>query len=315
MMPKERWLSEALEQIPATTMGSYEPERDHREIVDSYIRPLLKRCRSTSRKAFWQWLRIQLAKSGSVSRYLSWLKESKLPPEVITPHQREAFQYTVNGDVALIKIVDGDNVAIWKIPVDKLDWALSLYPVFLKRLPDLESDDGRQRRCLETRLRKKGLSAARRQEIESKISELRQPKTFSPVPRFMLLKYVNGSQRFVHHMFLDAGPGDIVESINGDYLDFTSVSISVTSKIVTQGGVGVRKGDRPIEESEEVTLPNLYVIRSDVSQRNFEQSMLRMKFTVQGDPDTRPLRVLPNGSSSDDPGDADFAVSDAAEAV
>jgi hypothetical protein len=299
--PKERWLDQVISLCPEGC----------RSDVREYLQPLLKRCNSRSRKTFVQWARLRLANNPETSQYLDWVRESKLPPEVVAPHQREGFHYVVNGGIALIEIIDGSDRALWKVPVDKLDWAISMYPVFLKRLPDLEPQEAMQRRRLKTRLRKKGLSLEQRQEIESQIARVQsdEHRTFSPAPRFQLLKYLDGEQRLVHHLFLESGPGDIVESLNGDFTDFTNITLRMTSKITTEDGVGVRKGNRPVEEVEEITLPNLYVIRSDVSQRNFESSMLRIRLTPQGDIDTTPLRVLPN-ATSDDPGDADFAIAE-----
>jgi hypothetical protein len=286
--PKQRWLEQVIGLCPE---GSRSDARE-------YLQPLLHRCNSKSRKTFVQWARLTLAKNPETSRYLDWVRESKLPPEVVAPHQRAGFHYVINGGIALIEIIDGSDRALWKVPVDKLDWALSQSPAFLRKLPPLEPQEAMQRRRLETRLRRKDLSTAQRQEIEFQIAKLRadEQRTFAPVPRFMLLKYSEGSQLLVHHLFLKTGPGDIVESVNGDFLDFTTVTLRVTSKVVTEAGLGVRKGNRPVEETEEITLPNLYLVASDVSQRNFEQSMLQIKINQQGDIDQSPLRVLPNAT-------------------
>src|SRR3954468_18433618 len=125
--PKQRWLEQVIGLCPEGCRS------DARE----YLQPLLKRCNSKSRKTFFQWARLTLAKNPETSQYLDWVKESRLAPETIEPHQREGFHYVINGGIALIEVIDGSDRALWKVPLDKLDWALSQFPVFLRKLPPL----------------------------------------------------------------------------------------------------------------------------------------------------------------------------------
>jgi hypothetical protein len=60
------------------------------------------------------------------------------------------------------------------------------------------------------------------------------------------------------------------------------------------GGLAVRKGNSPPFETKLITLSNVYVIDSDVSQKNFEEGMLQYKMMLQGGIDETPLRVRPN---------------------
>jgi hypothetical protein len=282
---KQVWLNEALDLCPL---------RDH---AAEYLTPLLRRCNAKSRKTFWQWLRLQLARSQETAEFLEWMQESHLKPEVIRPHQREGFRYTVNGDTALIEVVDGSDRVVWQVPLSKLDWALSLYPIRLKRLPDLELPEVAKRRRLQSQL-KRNLpfwTQEQQQSVLKQIEELRvmEQRSFAPVPRFMLVKFAGGEEFAVHRLYVDAGPHDVVESLDGNFTNFARVTIRRTHAPVIEGGLAVRKGDRPLVQTEEITLPNLYVIHSDQSQKDFEDSLLQVKMTRQGDIDTH-LPVQPN---------------------
>lgn len=98
----------------------------------------------------------------------------------------------------------------------------------------------------------------------------------------------------VHRLFLDAELNDEVEAVDGDFTNFTTVTVRVIVEPVIADGLTVAKGDRPPSvESEEVTVPNLYVVNSDESQKNFEESMLQVKRTKYGDIENH-LPIQPN---------------------
>jgi hypothetical protein len=284
---KQSWLNEALDLCPL---------RSH---AAEYLQPLLKRCNAKSRKTFWQWLRLTLAKTKDSATFLEWMQESRLKPEVVTPHQREGFRYVINGDVALIEVIDGTDHVVWQVPAAKLEWARNLYPVFLKRLSDLELPETAQRRRLQAQLKRRVPRWTREQHqaVVKQIEELRamEQRSFAPVPRFMIMKYAYGKEVGVHRLFMDAGPGDIVEPLDGNYTNFTTTTIRRTHEPVAEGGLAIRKGNRPSIESEEVTVPNLYILHSDKSQKNFEDSFLQVKTTKQGDIDDH-LPILPNAT-------------------
>lgn len=190
---KQRWLDEALAQIPAHLTADVDGTT-HSQIVDSYLRPLLNRCNSKSKKNFWQWLRLQLAKDEGISLYLTWMLESRCPLEITKA--KEGFRYVVNGAVALIEVIDGPDHVVWRVPASRLTWALSMYPVFLKRLPDLEQPEAAQVRRLKYQLKTRlpFLTLGQQQAIVLQLGELSamERRAYAPVPRFMLIKYTGG---------------------------------------------------------------------------------------------------------------------------
>jgi len=285
----KKWLREALKQIPECLHFEVEP----------YLRGCIKRCHAKSRKTFWTWLRIQLSKNG-YHDYLLYVSELKLPPEIVEPHQREGFKYAINGDTALILVVDGPDHVVWQVPAAKLEWALNLYPVFLKRLPDLELPESAQCRRLQAQLKKRFpfMTPEQRQAVLCQIEELRamELRSFAPIPRFTLMKYAGGEEFAVHRLFLDAGLKDVVESVDGNYTNFTTVTVSRTyAPADVTDGLGISNGNRPTIEIEEVTVPNLYIVHSDESQKDFEDAFLQVKKTPQGDINTH-LPIQPNAT-------------------
>jgi hypothetical protein len=279
-----RWLDEALAQIPAELTND-EGSR-HYQIVDSYLRPLLKRCRATTKCRFWTWLRLQLAKTEEMVGYLMWMRESRCPLEVTKA--KNGFQYVINGDVALIEVASATNHTVWRVPASHLNWALSLYPVSLRRLPERESNEARQLRLLKRSLRQRMpyLTPGQRQDFERKIHGLEEScrKAYEPAPRFMLIKYDDGREIPVHRLFIDAQRNDEVEAVDGDFLNFTTARIRVTVEPVTVDGLTIVKGNRPPSAwSEELIVPNLYVVNNAEAQKDFEKSVLQVKETPQGD--------------------------------
>lgn len=270
-MNRDKWLDEALAQLPAKSI---------RQSAEDYLRPLMKRCRAATRSRFWQWLKLQLAKDNEMVSCLGWMSESNLQPEIVKPHQREGFRYVVNGDVALIEVIDGPEQIVWRVPLSRLDWALSMYPVFLKRLPDLEPPEVAQRRQLERRLKTRlpFLKPEQQQAILDEIEDLnaKARRAFAPVPRFMLVKYAGGGVTGVHRIYLDAGPQDEVEPLDGDFTNFTTVTVPIKIEPVNDpSGFAVRKGDRPPVQHEKITLPNLYIVNSSVAQAKFDDGLLQ----------------------------------------
>ena len=298
MKQHEQWLKQVLDLI---TVG--------RDDAEAYLRPLLKRCHAKSRKTFVTWAQMMLSRSGLS---LSPVSELRLLPEIVTPHQREGFRHTVYGSTAFIEVVDGSDVAIWKIPAAKLNWAISLYPVYLKRLPDLEPSEIAEGRRLQARLKRESwhLTPKHKQMIADQILELakRARRTFGPIPRFMLAKYQGGERQEVHRLFVGAIQGEVVEPLDGDYLNFCDLTFKVTMKPVIEEGHTVAKGDKPprkdeeeegeiIYERETVTVPNLHVVHSDQSQMKFDMSQLQYKLTAQGDINVSENPQKPVGAS------------------
>ena len=292
-----RWLDEALAQIP-DDLTAGDTCTTHRQIVGSYLLPLLKRCRATTRPRFWQWLRLQLAKSEETAGYLLWMRELKCPLEVIKPTASTAgFAYTVNGGTALIDVSSSDHPAVWRVPVSRLQWALSMYPVSLKRLPALESETMKQIRKLKRQFKNKMpfLTPAQREDF---LKELSQLESMSPVDtsphRYMLIKYKDGRETPVHRLYLDAGPNDEVDCIDGDYLNFGMTKVRVTVEPVVTSGFAIAKGNRqPKAWEQEVAVQNFLITNNPDMQKDFENSFLQVKTTPQGDIKTS-LRIQSN---------------------
>jgi hypothetical protein len=294
-----RWLDEALAQIPVD-LNADSDGTTHRQIADAYLRPLLNRCRATTKARFWQWLRFQLAKTEETAPYLLWMRESRCLLEVKTSTTGSdgGFQYVVNGDVALIEVASDTDHVVWRVPVSRLEWALSLYPVGLRRLPELESNEARQLRLLRRNLKQRMpyLTPCQRQDIERKIQGLEDScrQAYEPAPRFALIKYEDGEEIPVHRLFIDAKRNDEVEAVDGDFCNFTTAKIRVTVEPVTVDGLAIVKGNRPPSAwSEELIVPNLYIVNNAEAQKDFEQSVMQAKVTPYGDIKTT-LRVQPN---------------------
>ncbi len=102
---KTKWLDEALALVPS----------DIRRDADELLRPLLKRCNSKSRKTFWQWLRLTLAKDIETLGFLLYMQEHKLPPEVQETKAQgaEGFRYVTNNGTTLIEVIDGQDHAVY----------------------------------------------------------------------------------------------------------------------------------------------------------------------------------------------------------
>ncbi len=136
------------------------------------------------------------------------------------------------------------------------------------------------------------------QAFERDIAELEAAEAQRPKPpqRYMLMKYVGGEAVPVHRLFVDGEPEDQVEAIDNDFLNFSTTVIRLTASVVLQGGVAVVKGDYPLSYCEDTVIPNLQVLHSNESQKNFEKRMMKLKMTPWGNVDETPLRVQPNST-------------------
>jgi hypothetical protein len=280
----EKWLVEAVALVPDVA--------HYRADITEYVTPLLKRCKSQSKPRFWTWLRQQLAKTEDSAYYLEWMQEHRCPAEPSTQPDGspEGFEYTVNGDTALIAVGDENEHAVWKIPIAHLEWALSLYPVTLKRLPPLESPQLKEIRRIRLKLTRSPLplfSAAQRTAFLDEIAELEAEasRNFDPSPRYCLIKSISNEQREIHRVFLGVDACCEVQAVNDDFLDFTFVPYRVTIAPVPMSGVAVGKYRRPpqVEVERDVMIPNLQIVNSDKAQEDFRKSHLQVKLTPYGD--------------------------------
>ncbi|HEY1659975.1 MAG TPA: hypothetical protein VGG14_16600 [Candidatus Sulfotelmatobacter sp.] len=268
--PKVRWLDEALA-LPCDSVVTREEAAD-------YLQPLLKRCNAKSKKTFWQWLRIQLARTEETARHLTWMQESRCPLETVRAN--DGFRYVINGDTALIEVGDSGDPCIWRVPVSRLSWALGLFPVYLKTLPAVESETTKQIRRLKRQFKHKMpyMTSDQRAEFVRELERLESMSTIdtSP-PRYQLMKSIDGRETPVHRLYLDAGRDDHVEAVDGDFLNFTTTTVRVTVEAVAVQGIAVRKGDRPLNESFTSILPNLVIVNNDDSQQEFDRNMVQLR--------------------------------------
>lgn len=287
----EKYLSELLDQISDV----------NRVEVAEYLQKLLPRCHAKSRRTWWMWARIQLSKNG-FHVYLH-ISELKLPPETVKPHQREGFTYAINNGVALIDVANDTDHAVWRVPLDKLPWALSMYPVSLQRLPALEPVEAAQIRKLKWQLktRRPFMTPKQLQILEEDIKSLTalEKRLYPPVPRYQLLKYLDGGVIPVHRIYLDAGRDDQIKTVDGNFLNFATASYTRVEQPIVQDGLVVAKRRQPGVWSDLVTLPNLYIANSPAEQKDFEDKFLQAKLitwdgVMTNEIDVGPLRVQPN---------------------
>jgi hypothetical protein len=187
-------------------------------------------------------------------------------------------RYIVNGDVALIEVANEDEHAVWRVPVSALEWALSLFPITLRRLPDLESPEAYEIRKLKRRA--KSLPSQFNvfaQEIE--FLEEAEARAYPPVPRYRLVKYQDGEEISVHRLFVNAGTADEVEAVDGDFLNFTTTKIDVTVRLLPNPKA--RANPKNVW-SEEKIVQNLVIVNNPEAQRKFEEAMLQVKYDPSG---------------------------------
>jgi hypothetical protein len=286
---RDEWLTEAINLCPEICR----PE------AEETFRPLVRRCNAKTKKTFWAWLRLQCARSEDTVDFLEWMRESRCPLDIVKP--TGGFQYTVNGGVALIDVSTSDAPAVWQVPVSRLEWALSLYPVRLRELPPTESPATRDIRLLRRRIARDSwrLTVEQKGRLVAELNglELARSREYPPAPRYFLAKSIDGVEHAVHRMYLDAGKSDEVGAVDGDFLNYTSARIRVTVAPVTDSGLTVAKGNRPpVTMSEEIVVPNLYVVNSVTEQGEFEKALLQHKENEWGEIDESPLKVCPNAA-------------------
>jgi hypothetical protein len=284
---KQMWMEEALALVP---------ERYGRDEWREYFAPMLGRCNSKSRHTFWQWLRLTLAKSSDTSWLLDLMQESRISPEA-EPKSADGFEYVVNGDTALIKVGDEKAHAIWRIPVAHLDWAKEQFPVWLRRLPDLEPPELARQREIKHQLRylSRYLTDEQKTSLRKEVDDLSSQvdKAYTPVPRYCLMRSAGGRDTPVHRLFVNAGDDDEVGAINGDFLDYTTTKVKVTLEPVPdKDGIAGGRGE---SETRIVEVSNLQIVpMSEAKQADFEKSLLQYKITLQGDISETPLKVMVN---------------------
>jgi hypothetical protein len=187
-------------------------------------------------------------------------------------------RYIVNGDVALIEVANEDEHAVWRVPASALEWALSLFPITLRRLPDLESPEAYEIRKLKRRA--KSLPSQFNvfaQEIE--FLEEAEARAYPPVPRYRLVKYQDGEEIPVHRLFVNAGPADEVEAVNNNYLDFTTTKITITMSLLPAPKA---KGNPDLVWSEEKVIQNLRIVNNAKAQEDFENAVKQYRYDPSG---------------------------------
>jgi len=291
MNPRQRtiWLDEALALIP--------PQYGRDEWRE-YFAPLLKRAHCNSKRTFWQFLRINLAKSNDTAWLLEYMQESRVPLEAV-PKPPDDFEHTVSADgtTALIPLGDGEHQGIWKIPLKNLQWARNQFPVWLRLLPALEAPELKRQREITHQLRylrrymTKTQLASLRQEVD--YLDARVKRLYPPVPRYCVTKSEGGRDIAVHRLFVGATEDDEIEAINGDFLDFTTTKVKVTLEPVPdKDGIA---GGRGQSETRIVEVSNLQIVPMSTEQQiKFEGKFLPFKLTPQGDISEKPLRVMVN---------------------
>ena len=271
----QRWFDEALLLVPEGT-----PEYPYRADADAYLRPLLKRCRSNSKKTFWQWLRLTLAKNEDSSVFLDWMWESRVSPETDAP-----FHYEINGDIALIDL----GTCVWKIPSKDLTWAKAICPVYTRELPPLELAEKAEIRAMKTRLRSCTLGYNERREWQRALVDLESQVDagyIQPMPtRHGIFKRVDGQEVPVARLYLRADVNEEVDFADGDPTNFGLVPARSIARPFFQDGValvpGIADPRNPERVEGERLVPNLYVVqgsnnphaRRNVSQEGFEQDV------------------------------------------
>lgn len=273
---KQLWLNEALALVP---------EFHGREELREHLTHAMRRCHAKSRKTFWMWLRLTLAKNPDTVHFLYEMQENRVPPEVV-PETSDGFEYTISedGSTALISVGDEKVHAVWCVPVASLDWARAQFPVWLRRLPDLEPPELQRQRAIKHRLRYLGRYMTKDQKgsLQKEVADLDEQvkRAYEPLPRYCLMKSQDGRDVPVHRLFLDADDAEI-EAIDGDFLNFCPVKIRVTLEPVVDDGIA---GGRGVAETSVVEVSNLQIVKSsEEKQEKFERGFLQFKRNSKGE--------------------------------
>jgi len=292
---KQLWLSEAIALVPE----AYRPDD-----VQGYLTDALKRCHAQSKKTFWQWLRITLAKFPESAVYLTWMQECRVPVEV-APIKQDDFPHKISADgtTALIQVGDDTAHGIWKIPASQLSWAKEMMPVFLKRLPDLEPPELKRQREIrhQARYMKRKLSQEQLKSFEQELADLdaQVARLYPPVPRFCLMRWTPKRDIPVHRLFTGVDDDTEIEPIDGDFLNYCTVKVQVTlDPVADEDGIA---GGRGTTETRIIEVNNFRIVpMSPDKQEKFEDGHFQYRYVVNkngietSEVDESPLRVRPN---------------------
>lgn len=268
----QRWLDEAIALLPVVLT----PDVDYRREAREYLTPLMKRCKSNSKKTFWQFIRLQLLKTDDAIWFLEHIQEHKVPPESDVP-----FNYEVNGDLALIDL----HTCVWKIPVRDLTWAKAMFPVYVRELPPLESPELTEARSLKARLRSCRLGYNERSAFQKTFNELEAQIAAGDIrkmpKRHGIFKKVEGQEVSVARLYLRADTGEEVEALDGDLTNYGFVPASTVAQPIYHGGVAIIPGiadpKNPIRVTPNGMVPNLFITQSAANPRP-ERAIKQAKF-------------------------------------
>jgi len=286
----KKWYDQSLALVPEV----------YREEVAEYLAPLVPHCRAKSRPRYWMWLRQQLAKDKEIAEfYFEYLRESDLPVEQDAP-----FLYEVNADVALIDL----GVCVWKLPLKDLTWAKSIWPVYVRELPPLESPELAEARSLKARMKNCRLGFNERRLFEKAFDEvtaLIAAGDIRKMPhRHGVFKKVDGVEISVARLYLRCDVNEDVEALDGDPTNFGNVPASTIAQPIYHDGVAILPGIadpmNPVRVTPNGAVPNLYIVQecSDnlryirtvpseepdvtVPQQEFEKKFLQVKVDSEG---------------------------------
>jgi hypothetical protein len=287
---RQQWLTEAVNQIPTVFYT--------RDEAIEMLTALLPRCRAQSKSRFWQWLRLQLAKS-THSNLLAYLKEPADPTEPLSKAE-PPFPYKINGNIALIDL----GICVWKVPVRALDWVRSVWPVYAKQLPAVQTCELRELKR-QYRQNRKDMSPVLREQFRQSIGALEKALEDAP-PRFAVYKSGDGRDIPIHQLYLSAEPDEEIGASDGDYANYCDVQAIVTVRPVFEDGATCLPGiadptDLGPRVEQVRSIPNLYLKCSSDNphpnrqrlQNEWEKKILQAKSNEHGDIVTT-LRTQPN---------------------
>jgi hypothetical protein len=279
---RKQWFDEAIALLPTVLT----PNVDYRQEARELLTPLVKRNKSNSKKAFWQFLRLQILKlkTDDAVWLLEHMQEHRVPLETDAP-----FNYEVNGDLALIDL----QTCVWKIPVKDLTWAKAFWPVYVKELPPLESPELAEARSLKARLRSCRLGFNERRVFEKNLEELEAQIAAGDIRkmphRHGIFKKVDGQEVHVARLYLRADTLEEVEALDGDLTNFGLVPASTIARPYYRDGVAMLPGIADLKNPVRVTsngmVSNLFIVQSAANpspsrekiQTEFEEKVLQVK--------------------------------------
>lgn len=291
---KQLWLNQIIETIPATYQA------DFRKFVEARM----KRNHSQSRKTFYQWVVLQIARDGDACDFLTWLSYDKLPVEV-APTKLDDFEYTISADgmVALIPVGDDTARGIWKIPANQLSWAREMMPVFLKQLPDLEPVELKRQREIRHQMRYLGRYMTQEYllGLQKEVATLdaQVARLYQPIARYCLMKWTPKRDIPVHRLYVGVDDDTEVEAVDGDFLNFCPVRVQVIlDPVADADGIA---GGRGATETKIIEVANLRIVpMSADKQEKFEKGLYQYRYIVNKngvetpEVDEGSLKVRPN---------------------